>query len=53
MVDALAPEGSDINKGLRAIRDADPSFVPAEFLDGAKMAYEMIVTLLPMATARP
>lgn len=44
MVDAIAAEGTEINKGLRAVRDADPSFNPAEFLDGAKMAYEMIVT---------
>lgn len=43
-VDAVAPEGSDVNKGLRLIRDADPSFDPAEFFNGAKMAYEMIVT---------
>ena len=33
----------DRNKGLRAIRDADPSFDPKGFVDGAKMAYEMIV----------
>ena len=44
VVDAVAPEGSEINKGLRAVRDADQSFNPAEFLEGAKMAYEMIVT---------
>ena len=44
VVDAVAPEGTEINKGLRAVRDADQSFNPAEFLDGAKMAYEMIVT---------
>lgn len=43
-IDAIAKPGSDINKGLRAIRDADPSFEPKTFLDGAKMAYEMIVT---------
>ncbi len=44
MVDEVAPVGSQINAGLRAIRDADPSFIPMEFLNGAKMAYEMVVT---------
>lgn len=44
MVDQVAPEGSPVNAGLRTIRDADQSFNPAEFLNGAKMAYEMIVT---------
>ncbi len=42
-IDAFAPVGSDLNKGLRAIKDNDPSFEPKVFLDGAKMAYEMIV----------
>src|SRR5690606_4209437 len=42
-VDAVAKPGTDLNKGLRAIRDADPSFDPKTFVDGAKMAYEMIV----------
>ncbi|MGB8817855.1 MAG: Tim44/TimA family putative adaptor protein [Rhizobiaceae bacterium] len=44
VVDAVAPAGSDVNKGLRLIKDADPAFDPAEFFNGAKMAYEMIVT---------
>lgn len=43
-IDAVAQPGTDLNKGLRAIRDADPSFEPKGFMDGAKMAYEMIVT---------
>lgn len=43
-IDAAAPEGTPVNAGLRAIRDADPAFDPAEFVTGAKMAYEMIVT---------
>jgi predicted lipid-binding transport protein (Tim44 family) len=30
--------------GLKAINDADPTFGPKSFLEGAKMAYEMIVT---------
>ncbi|MCO6386878.1 Tim44/TimA family putative adaptor protein [Aliihoeflea sp. 40Bstr573] len=42
-IDAVAPEGTPVNNGLRAIRQADPSFDPAQFVDGAKMAYEMIV----------
>jgi predicted lipid-binding transport protein (Tim44 family) len=43
-IDLAAKPGSDLNKGLRAIRDADASFEPKTFMDGAKMAYEMIVT---------
>jgi predicted lipid-binding transport protein (Tim44 family) len=43
VIDAVAQPGTDLNKGLRAIKDADPSFDPKTFADGAKMAYEMIV----------
>jgi predicted lipid-binding transport protein (Tim44 family) len=42
-IDAVAQPGTDLNKGLRAIKDADPSFDPKTFAEGAKMAYEMIV----------
>ncbi len=42
-IDGLAKPGTDLNKGLRAIKDADASFDPKTFIDGAKMAYEMIV----------
>jgi predicted lipid-binding transport protein (Tim44 family) len=42
-IDALAKPDTDLNRGLRAIKDADPSFEPKTFVDGAKMAYEMIV----------
>ena len=42
-IDAFAKPGTDLNKGLRTIRDADTSFEPKSFADGAKMAYEMIV----------
>ncbi len=42
-IDAFSKPGSDLNKGLRSIRDADPAFDPKEFVEGAKMAYEMIV----------
>lgn len=43
-IDAVAKPGTPLNDGLRAIRTIDPSFDPAKFLEGAKMAYEMIVT---------
>ncbi|MGN6584348.1 MAG: Tim44/TimA family putative adaptor protein [Rhizobiaceae bacterium] len=42
-IDAIAAPDTDLNKGLRAIRDGDSSFDPKTFIDGAKMAYEMIV----------
>ncbi len=42
-IDAAAPAGTELNRGLRAIYDADPSFDPKTFVEGAKMAYEMIV----------
>lgn len=42
-IDAFAKPGTEVNKGLRAIKDADSSFEPQSFVDGAKMAYEMIV----------
>ena len=42
-IDAFAKPGTELNKGLRAIRDADASFEPKSFVEGAKMAYEMIV----------
>jgi predicted lipid-binding transport protein (Tim44 family) len=33
-----------VAEGLKAIAEADPGFSPKTFLEGAKMAYEMIVT---------
>jgi predicted lipid-binding transport protein (Tim44 family) len=42
-IDAVAAPETDLNKGLRAVKDADSSFDPKIFIDGAKMAYEMIV----------
>jgi len=42
-IDAFAKPGTDLNRGLRAIRDNDPTFEPKTFVEGAKMAYEMIV----------
>ncbi|WP_086997438.1 Tim44/TimA family putative adaptor protein [Rhizobium sullae] len=42
-IDAFAPAGTPLNESLRALSKVDPSFEPKEFLNGAKMAYEMIV----------
>ncbi|WEX77414.1 Tim44/TimA family putative adaptor protein [Sinorhizobium numidicum] len=42
-IDTFAKTGTALNTQLRAISDADPSFDPGEFINGAKMAYEMIV----------
>ena len=42
---AIAAKSSDtLEDGLTRIRRADPSFDPAHFLEGAKLAFEMIVT---------
>ncbi|MDH3741440.1 MAG: Tim44/TimA family putative adaptor protein [Hyphomicrobiales bacterium] len=38
-----ADEGSDLANGLQQVGEADRSFAPGEFLEGAKIAYEMIV----------
>jgi predicted lipid-binding transport protein (Tim44 family) len=35
---------AQVAAGLKAIADADPGFMPKSFLEGAKAAYEMIVT---------
>ncbi|AGF74000.1 putative translocase transmembrane protein [Bartonella australis AUST/NH1] len=43
-IDAIAPEGSALNDGLRAIRQIDPTFSPQFFMNGVQIAYEMIVT---------
>lgn len=42
-IDKYAKSDTALNKGLRSIKDADASFGPGSFLEGAKMAYEMIV----------
>lgn len=39
----IAPEGSPLAKGLEAIAAVDAEFSPATFLEGARIAYEMIV----------
>lgn len=41
--DALAPVDRPLNASLREVMTRDPSFGPKEFLNGARMAYEMIV----------
>ena len=43
-INAYAKPGTKLNRGLTELNDHDPSFTPEAFLDGAKMAYEMIVT---------
>ncbi|MDZ7927305.1 MAG: Tim44/TimA family putative adaptor protein [Agrobacterium sp.] len=41
--DALAPVDSALNASLRELMTKDATFRPKEFLNGARMAYEMIV----------
>ncbi|WP_317992621.1 Tim44/TimA family putative adaptor protein [Bartonella gliris] len=43
-IDAISPQGSELNEGLRALRQNDPHFSPQFFIKGAQVAYEMIVT---------
>ncbi len=42
-LDDVAAVGTPFNAALRSIREKDSTFVPAKFVDGAKLAYEMIV----------
>ena len=42
-IDDFVPAGTELNDKLRRVFDTDPSFEPRQFVDGAKMAYEMIV----------
>ncbi|WP_334175642.1 Tim44/TimA family putative adaptor protein [Pseudoxanthobacter sp.] len=44
VLDRVAPEGSPLRDGLKALLAADPSFEPERFVAGARVAYEMIVT---------
>ena len=46
---AYAAAGSPVALGLDAIAAADPSFAPGPFLDGAKTAYEAIITAFAAA----
>ncbi len=43
-IGAVAPEGSPVSEGLKAIAAEDPALDPTAFIGGAKVAYEMIVT---------
>lgn len=43
-IDSIAGKDSDLKQGLMAILSRDSSFDPEQFVGGAKMAYEMIVT---------
>lgn len=43
-IDKFAEAGTVLNNGLRSIRAADHEFDPKKFIDGVKMAYEMIIT---------
>lgn len=42
-IDDFVPAGTDLNDKLRRVYDVDQSFEPRQFVDGAKVAYEMIV----------
>src|SRR3954471_20347341 len=43
-IEQLSHGDAAVAKGLKDIADADPNFTPKSFLEGAKQAYEMIVT---------
>src|SRR5205814_8335458 len=43
-IEQLSHGDANVAAGLKAIADADPGFSPKIFLEGAKQAYEMIVT---------
>jgi predicted lipid-binding transport protein (Tim44 family) len=42
-IDAMAAPGTPLNDSLRDVKTADSSFDPKEFINGARVAYEMIV----------
>jgi len=43
-IDEIAKPRTKLNKAMKTILSADPNFDPKQFLEGSKMAYEMIVT---------
>ncbi len=49
---AYAAPGSPVALGLDAVAVADPSFAPGPFLEGAKIAYEAIITAFAAAERR-
>ncbi len=42
-LERYVPKDSPLAKSLTAVMQSDPNFNPGEFLEGAKMAYEMVV----------
>lgn len=42
-INDYAKPGTKLNRGLKEIAAADKAFLPESFIEGAKMAYEMIV----------
>ncbi|MHA6689243.1 Tim44/TimA family putative adaptor protein [Devosia sp. A449] len=43
-IEQFAKGNAELAEGFRAVVEADPGFTPKSFLEGAKQAYEMIVT---------
>lgn len=43
-IEQMAHGNAELAGGLKAIAEADPGFSPKSFLEGAKAAYEMVVT---------
>ena len=43
-INSIADSGTQLNDELRELKDADAQFSPDKFIQGSKMAYEMIVT---------
>jgi Uncharacterized protein conserved in bacteria len=43
-IEQAAAGSAELAAGLRSVVEADPTFTPKYFLEGAKQAYEMIVT---------
>ena len=42
-INKLAKPRTKLNRGLKDVLEADPAFIPSQFVSGAEMAYEMIV----------
>lgn len=51
-IEQFAHGDENLASGLKAIADADPSFGPKSFLEGAKAAYEMIVVAFAQGDRR-
>jgi predicted lipid-binding transport protein (Tim44 family) len=43
-IEQFSKGNDELATGFKAVAEADPTFTPKSFLDGAKQAYEMIVT---------